>query len=130
MKEAYQKAIKDYLHREDVTGVMIGLKFKDGKWTDEECISIRVKKKKPINELDSKEIIPKTINGKKTDVLEVNYKKLILDNCIRQDSVSPGLSIGPENTLFTGSVGCVVFKNGVPSYLHKCSCRYGWCWKR
>lgn len=75
MEKASETAIDEYLSREDVTGVMVGLKFKDGKWTDEPCISIRVKDKKPFAELNKEDVIPKTILGTKTDVIEANKRR-------------------------------------------------------
>lgn len=116
LQKAYEKALQVHLPKEDVTGVMIGLKFKNGQWTDEQCISIHIKKKKPLEELDKKDVIAKTILGIKTDVIEAN-PALMIDNRLKQDIASPGLSISTEGTTSTGSLGCLVYKNGAPHFL-------------
>jgi hypothetical protein len=39
LQKAYDRAIQMHLAKEDVTGIIVGLKFKDGQWTDEQCIA-------------------------------------------------------------------------------------------
>ena len=42
LQKAYDRAIQTHLSKEEVTAVLVGKKSKDGQWTDEQCISIRV----------------------------------------------------------------------------------------
>jgi len=53
----------------NVVAVGIGLKETDGEFTDEIAFRVFVTEKKPKNELKKHEIIPKEIEGHKTDVL-------------------------------------------------------------
>lgn len=115
MKKAYEKAIEKYLPRDNVTGVAVGRKLKNGQWTDEICISIRVKEKKPLSELKKKDVLPKTILGIKTDVLEHSYKPLTQYN--RLDPLQGGVSIGREGARTAGTLGCIVFKDDEPHIL-------------
>ncbi len=115
MNKAYDRAIEKYFPRDDVTGVAIGRKFKDGQWIDETCISIRVKEKKPLSELKKKDILPKTILGVKTDVLEHAYKPLVQYD--RLDPLQGGVSIGKEGARSAGTLGCIAFKDDEPYIL-------------
>jgi len=39
LQKAYDRAIQVHLPKDEVTGVTIGRKFKDGQWTHEQCVS-------------------------------------------------------------------------------------------
>ena len=63
---------KKWLYRKaNVVGVGIGSKTKDGKIIDNDCLLVAVKKKKNIGALSKKDLIPKTLMGIKTDVIDV-----------------------------------------------------------
>lgn len=53
-------------------GVGIGKKSIDGLITDEPCIVCYVDKKIPENDLEDEDLIPETVNGIPTDVIEIN----------------------------------------------------------
>jgi hypothetical protein len=61
-----KKHEKDLLRKENVVGVGIGKK----NMTGDLCIVVYVVKKVPENQLDASEIIPRSIEGVKTDVFE------------------------------------------------------------
>ncbi len=61
----YKGSIK---RKKNVNGVGVGVKVKDGKITNEECILVGVKKKQKT--ISDKDKIPSTIMGVKTDVVE------------------------------------------------------------
>lgn len=55
---------------ENVNGTGYGPRIKDGKRTDELVLIVHVETKKPVSELDSDEIVPKSVEGVPTDVQE------------------------------------------------------------
>lgn len=81
--KVYEKVKTEYLDYwknnkyEDYNIVGIGKSIKkvDGKRTGEKCIQFMVKNKLTESELDSKDIIPKEIEGVKTDVVETGEFK-------------------------------------------------------
>jgi len=106
-----------------VTGVDVGYKYKNGKRTDEISIRVHVKaKKKTVN---AKEKVPATINGIKTDVIEMEVYPQIASQKLEQinlqvdtvtyPTVKGGISIGPERVIngfvYTGTLGCIVKDN-------------------
>lgn len=58
---------KEYLKRKDVTAVYDGTRKKGGKDTGQPCAVVGVKKKKPLSELTSEEVLPSDV-----DVREIN----------------------------------------------------------
>jgi hypothetical protein len=62
-----------------VHAVAVGPKTVGGKPTDEISIRVYVVKKKPPSELRAEEMIPAEINGVKTDVIESDVPRILLD---------------------------------------------------
>lgn len=128
---------KDFLSRPGVTGVGIAKKIKGGKITDELSIRVYVEEKKDV---PKDEMIPKTIKGIKTDVIE---RKFVLHPFLVRvedielkadtstyDPLQGGISIGPcrsvylndaeaacqgapgaGNYIFVGTLGAIVRDN-------------------
>jgi hypothetical protein len=68
IKKVVANLYKNYLlSKKNVNGFGVGMKIKDGKITDEECILVGVKKK---GKVSPENMIPKTLLGVKTDVIE------------------------------------------------------------
>jgi len=70
------KAIKDkyqaeLLRKANVGGGAIGYREKDGQITDQVALTVMVKKKVPLSQLDAKDVIPPEIEGVMVDVKEV-----------------------------------------------------------
>jgi hypothetical protein len=70
------KAIKDkyqaeLLKKANVVGVGIGYRERDGQMTDQVALTVMVKKKVPLSQLDAKDVIPPEIEGVMLDVKEV-----------------------------------------------------------
>jgi hypothetical protein len=70
------KAIKDkyqteLLKKANVVGVGIGYRERDGQMTDRVALTVMVKKKVPLSQLDAKDVIPPEIEGVMLDVKEV-----------------------------------------------------------
>jgi hypothetical protein len=70
------KAIKDryqteLLRKANVVGVAVGYREKAGQMTDQVVLTVMVKKKVPLSQLDAKDVIPTEIEGVMIDVKEV-----------------------------------------------------------
>lgn len=68
IKEKYQAEL---LQKANVVGVAIGYREKAGQITDQIALTVMVKKKVPLSQLDAKDVIPSEIEGVKVDVKEV-----------------------------------------------------------
>ena len=66
---AYEKVKEKLKGYPNVVNIGRGIKEKDGQLTDEGCIKIIVKEKKKESDLEVTEIIPKEIEGVKTDII-------------------------------------------------------------
>jgi hypothetical protein len=137
IKEGQESAL---LKGSGVTGVDIGYKFVDGKKTDELSIRVYVEEKKAPSAVAKKDLIPKTIKGVKTDVIQrkfVLHPRLmrVADMKIKEDTglydpLRGGMSIGPCRSVylnaaeaachgapgpgyyrFVGTLGCIVLDN-------------------
>lgn len=130
----------DYLFSlPQVIGVGQGLKEVEGEQTQEESLIILVKTKLPLDQLSEDQRIPQSINGLKTDVIEVGefqaqdvaavpelIEKTINESDLFQDvqrtsrvrPAVPGLSIG-HYKVTAGTFGAVVYdlKTGEPLIL-------------
>lgn len=117
---------QDLLSRKGVTGVGIGPKITKGKKTGEISIRIYVKEKKPKSKLAKGELIPETIDGVPTDVIERTFElhpglsMQVEDLQIHADTgtydpLVGGISIGPcrsiNGSIYGGTLGCVVEDN-------------------
>ena len=101
--QEYSKII-DY---DNIIGVANGTKVVGIKNTGEKCIAVFVKEKLPISSLDPSKIIPRTINGIPTDVVQVGeIKALGLTQRIRP--VMGGYSVGVVG-IKSGTIGCTAF---------------------
>lgn len=73
---AQVKAVKDkyqteLLRKANVVGIAVGYREKAGQMTDQVALTVMVKKKLPLSQLDAKDVIPPEIEGVPTDVREV-----------------------------------------------------------
>lgn len=114
--------------KKGVVGVGRGMK------NGNSCVTVLVEKKKPFSQLSSYDVVPKKVNGIKTDVIEVghlkalSYKKeetavslelldsgvttlselIAQQNTARVRPIRPGFSIGHKD-ITAGTAGAVVF---------------------
>lgn len=84
-------------------------KITKGIETDIDCIRIYVKRKVPKIELRAEDIIPESIEGMPTDVVEIGELRA-LAYTQRMRPCPPGFSIG-EKSITAGTFGCVVKDN-------------------
>ena len=100
--------------RPNVVGVGVGRKLVRGRETEELSIAISVIKKLPERSLKREEIIPKEIEGIKTDVIETGVIYAPLTPIGRRTRMRPargGCSIGHYN-ITAGTFGCLVRRYG------------------
>ncbi|MFA5135714.1 MAG: hypothetical protein WC505_08085, partial [Patescibacteria group bacterium] len=95
MELAFSSALRLLIDRDDVTHVMVGLRFRGKRWTDERCISIGVQQKRPLADLSPDEIIPAEIRGIPTDVIQSRPK--LSSYVPTYATLGGGVSISPED---------------------------------
>jgi len=89
--------------------VSLGIGFKND--TKELCLVVGVVEKKPISELRPEEIIPREMNGVRTDVIQTGVIRAFEDPTQRFRPLVAGISIGHKD-ITAGTLGCFVTKNG------------------
>ncbi len=94
------------LKKKNVVGVAIGKKIVGGQERDELCVTVFVKKKVPISDLDRKDAVPETLDDVKTDVIETG-EIVAYSRTIKMRPCPPGMSIGHVDVT-AGTFGCVV----------------------
>ena len=113
-KRAAIRPVKDsaedqFLARPGVVGVDIGEKYSDGKPTGELSIVVYVTEKKAKDALSTKEVIPKTVDGVKTDVQELVIELQVAAHRLEADAqvdatayttLHGGISMGPSRSIY------------------------------
>ncbi len=95
---------KMLLEKPNVVGIGVGFKETKGKETSEVCVNVYVTEK--VKNLSDDALVPKKLDGVKTDVREVGeIKALAFDARIRP--AKPGYSIG-HYMITAGTLGCLV----------------------
>jgi len=93
---------------ENIVGVGKGYKIVRGESTDQQATVVLVKKKVAKDKLRNESIIPKKIDGRLTDVIEVGDLRFFNeDRTGRARPAKPGLSIG-HYKISAGTFGAVV----------------------
>jgi len=92
--------------RKGVYKVDIGYRWKDGKMTGEIAIRVHVKKKRPLKELEVKDIVPTELAGFPVDVVQSNIE---LQRRARHNPVIGGVETRNVNIGGVGTLGAVVF---------------------
>ncbi len=106
--EAQSLHEKELLNKPNVVGVGVGYKDKDGVPTDEVAVVVLVERKKPLAALNPEEIIPRDLEGLRTDVLEVGQLWANQTPKERFRPVIPsGVSIG-HYKITAGTLGTMV----------------------
>lgn len=119
-KAAHEAAI---FGRANVVGVAVGQKSIRGRETDERCILVFVERKKPETELRPRDIVPKSIDGVRTDIVETGRFHAVelvqsLDGS-RTQRIRPapgGVSLG-HYQITAGTLGILAHRHGLPVIL-------------
>ena len=91
----------------NVNGVGIGNKISKGKDTGEKCLTVLVRKKVAKSELSGQDLVPKSINGIPTDVLEIGHVVALKLRTDRWRPAPGGVSIG-HYAITAGTLGALV----------------------
>src|SRR3972149_9916239 len=91
IKEANQQAL---LSKENVVGVGIGYKGTKGERTDELCLVTLVRQKVPPAALTAETMVPREINGVRTDIIQVGEIRALQSRTDRWRPAPGGVSIG------------------------------------
>ncbi|RMF81755.1 MAG: hypothetical protein D6737_04020 [Chloroflexi bacterium] len=97
----------ELMAKPNVIGVGVGYKESNGVMTDEIAVVTLVQQKKPLAALSAEEIIPRELDGMKTDVYEVGYIRALNEQRGRFRPVPGGVSIG-HYKVTAGTLGVVV----------------------
>jgi endonuclease G len=120
IQQAYEKALKTYGHRADVTGIDIGYKYKDGTRRDEIVLRVHLREKVDRDLLGEAELLPSEVDGVPLDVIQASYAPssngtpasndilALAARRHRRDPVQPGLSIS-HHLGTAGTIGAVVY---------------------
>lgn len=92
---------------ENILGVGQGHKWVRGENTGEKAVVVLVRKKHEKANLERKQIIPKTIDGIVTDVIEVGDLRFLSERTSMLRPAQPGISIG-HYKISAGTFGAVV----------------------
>lgn len=95
------------LKRDNVVGVGVGYKVQRGKQMDELCLLVLVTKKLPVEAVEPKALVPKSIDGVNTDVIEVGVIRAHQSRTDRWRPIPAGVSIG-HYKITAGTFGCMV----------------------
>ncbi len=103
-----QANVQYLLSRRNVVGVGVGYKITSSGPTDEISVVVNVARKLPIAQLAETDLIPKTIDAVRTDVVETGVIRAFQGHKDRwRPTVPPGVSIG-HIAVTAGTLGCLV----------------------
>ncbi len=107
--EAQHISQADLLRRRGVVGVAIGFRNYKEQVTDQLAMAVLVEQKKPIEALSAEELIPRDVNGARTDVVEIGKLEALVNPRDRfRPNIPAGVSIG-HYKVTAGTLGAVVF---------------------
>jgi hypothetical protein len=104
VKETHKQAL---MAMPNVIGVGTGYKISEGKRTDELCLVTLVRQKVPASALQAKALVPKQIEGVRTDVIEIGDVRALQSHTSRWRPAPAGVSLG-HYRITAGTFGCLV----------------------
>ncbi len=100
----------------NVVGLGIGYKVSGKKVTQELSLVVLVEQKIPLSALSEEALIPREVEGVRTDVVQVGVLRALQGRTERQRPAPPGVSLG-HYKITAGTFGCVVRDRGDGSRL-------------
>ncbi len=124
IQRAYEKALRAFGHRAEVTGVDIGYKYQDGRRDDRVVLRVHLREKLAPGLIDPAQLLPTEIDGVPLDVIQGSYTPsdggvlALAARRHRRDPVQPGLSIS-HHMGTAGIIGAIVYDrtDGAPCIL-------------
>jgi hypothetical protein len=110
VQEMKRQAETMLMNMTNVVATGVGFKIAGDQATTEPAVIVSVVKKLPTAQLAESAMVPKTINGIKTDVIETG-KIVAFQQQQKMRPARPGISIG-HYQITAGTLGCLVQKNG------------------
>ncbi len=108
IKSAYTHRLLD---KKNVVGVGLGYKVRGGRQTDEISLVVSVTRKVDPSALAAQDMIPRTLNGAQTDVVELGFLRAFEQEPGPKDRwrpvIPPGVSVG-HYCITAGTFGCLV----------------------
>ena len=108
-KSALAEHRERLLDKQQVVATGIGFKFSEGGKTEDLSIVCSVMKKEPIGKLSAGDIVPKSLDGVPTDVVETGPIRALQSPTDRFRPAPGGVSIG-HTGITAGTLGCLVRK--------------------
>lgn len=107
-KEAQAIHEETLLQKQNVVGVGVGYKESNGERSDQVAVVVLVEEKKPLAALRDEDLIPKELEGLRTDVIEVGYLRAQQSARERYRPIIPsGVSVG-HYKVTAGTLGTIV----------------------
>ena len=104
VKESHKEAL---MAMPNVIGVGTGYKVSDGRRTEELCLVTLVRQKVPLSALEADAMVPREIEGVRTDVVEIGDVRALQTHTSRWRPAPAGVSLG-HYRITAGTFGCVV----------------------
>ena len=117
-RRAKKTHVSHLLRKQNVVGVGLGYKATGGEITDELSVVVSVTRKMPPSALSPKSLVPRFVEGVRTDVVETGVLRplpAVVEDLGPRDrwrpEVPPGVSIG-HYLVTAGTFGCLVHRKG------------------
>jgi len=111
-RQIYADVVTELFQRRNVVACGLGYKIASGKPTHELSLVVSVTHKMPASALAPEDLIPQTVSGLDTDVVETGrIRAFAQDPRARWRPAQPGISIGHE-AITTGTFGLLVQREG------------------
>ncbi len=112
-RQIYAQAMPELLRRRNVVACGLGYKVSHGRRTDKLSFVVSVTRKVPLDDLSPEEIVPSTVYGFTTDVVETGPIRAFapIDPKARHRPAVPGASIGHRD-ITAGTFGLLVERDG------------------
>jgi hypothetical protein len=110
-RTALRAASRDLLTRANVVATGVGYKVTGGQRTETPAIVCSVERKRPAAELTARDLVPPTVEGVATDVVETGRIRSLQAPTGRFRPAPGGVSIGHRD-ITAGTLGCLVMKSG------------------
>lgn len=112
-RRIYEDVAEELFHRKHVVACGLGYKIRGGRPTDQLSLMVSVTRKVPASDLASQDLIPQTVSGLETDVVESGHiRALVEDPHARRRPAQPGISLGHRD-ITTGTLGLLVQREGL-----------------